>query len=196
MPAEPDYAFEQVDFQNPSRLFRWQYTVFGRLVGFLFHRKVVKRLDLQGTERVLDFGCGGGIAGRYLAKKLREGGHVTCLDISKPFVEIARKKLRKFSNVDVVQGDVRSVDLPAESYDLVVVLHVLHDIPPPERAPVVSRLAELIAPGARAFVFEPTRVSHGMPVTEIRRHFTRAGLEEGDHEATKKIYSGSFHKPK
>jgi ubiquinone/menaquinone biosynthesis C-methylase UbiE len=58
----------------------------------------------------------------YLAIELaRRGCHVTGLDISRSFVEIARQHARQAAvSVDFRQGDAASLPFAAESFDLVV----------------------------------------------------------------------------
>jgi ubiquinone/menaquinone biosynthesis C-methylase UbiE len=73
---------------------------------------------LPSGANVLEVAPGPG----YLAIELaRLGFHVTALDISRSFVEIARRNARQAAvGVDFRQGDAASLPFDAESFDLVV----------------------------------------------------------------------------
>ncbi len=91
--------------------------------GMLFrgmYREYVDRLGLKGSEHVLDFGSGSGNPARFIAPRLAHGGgHLTCVDISKKWMEVARKRLGKYPNVEFKLGDIAALDIPNASYDIV-----------------------------------------------------------------------------
>ena len=88
-----------MSFENPSalELFGDRWLNGGLFIGW--YREHVEQLGLKGTEKILDFGCGSGHFARFAAKKLKKGGQITCLDTSKAWLEIARKKLNKTSGI-------------------------------------------------------------------------------------------------
>lgn len=77
-----EYGFKQVDFENPSALFVLEDILKGLIGGPLLYNPYFRTFALGGNESVLDFGCGGGVGSKCLAKLLNEGGHLTCVDIS------------------------------------------------------------------------------------------------------------------
>jgi len=56
--------------------------------------KLIAELDLQGTERILDLGCGDGALSAYIAD-LVPHGEVVGIDASRGMIEAARSKVRK-----------------------------------------------------------------------------------------------------
>jgi len=141
-----------------------------------FYQKYVDRLGLQGHERVLDFGSGVGSPARLLARKLlRDGGRVTCVDISKVWLKTARKRLARFPNVEFKLGEISSLDLPDAAYDVVFVHFVLHDIPTGQRPHIVEHLARKLSAGGRLFIREPLRP---LPQQEILRLMQQNALSE------------------
>jgi SAM-dependent methyltransferase len=135
------------------------------------------QLQLEGDERVLEMGVGGGQAARVLLPRIPRG-HYTGVDTDPWWVERARRNLRSFPNVEVLLGDVRDLPLVLESFDLAVVHIALHDVPGPDRSPIVERLAHLLRPGGRLFIKEPTKEGHGMPASEIWDLAEGVGLKE------------------
>jgi len=189
-----------MSFTDPSKLtilvheFFWFHVIKG------YYRDFVKTLELKGDEKVLDFGCGPGAASKFIASKLEEGGgELTCFDISKKWIERAKKRLSRFSNVQYYVEDIRKWDAKDKFYDSVVVHVMLHDIPLEERFRVVEALAQKMKAGASLVIREPTKEGHGMRPEEIRELMERNNLKEKKSEIVKRsllgaMYAGHFQK--
>ncbi len=188
------YKYTGYDFEHPSMLFVLEDKLKGLLGGPLLYSPYFKTFGLEGSERVLDFGCGGGAGSRFLVKLLGNNGHLTCVDISNYWVNRAEKRLWKYPNVECRAGDIRKMSLPDSSYDVVTTFHVIHDIAPAERQDTVHALSRLLKTGGKFFICEPTRVSHGMPAGEIRTLFSNAGLSEAEYKESKSQYTAEYHK--
>lgn len=188
-----NYKFEQADFNNPSFMFRLDDRLkyfFGRW----YFKSFVSSFALKGNEHVLDFGCGGGIEARFVLEHLGENGHITCVDRSSFWIKKAQKRLKEFPNVTFVLSDTGKLDIPENAFDVVLARYVIHDIAPDERQNIMNELANKLKPGGALFIWEPTKISHGMPVKEIRELLSKAGLEEQTHENSKSSYKGKFLK--
>jgi ubiquinone/menaquinone biosynthesis C-methylase UbiE len=160
----------------------WTEVLAGRYINNVvlgpLYRRYVDEMGLLGDERVLDYGSGGGAAARHLAARLHPDGHLTCVDVSTRWQETLRKVLRAYPEVELRCGDIRAMGLPGESYDVVLVHWMLHDVPPWDRPAIVAELARLLRPGGRLFSREPTSPKHGMPALQLRELFAGAGLAE------------------
>jgi DNA-binding transcriptional ArsR family regulator/precorrin-6B methylase 2 len=71
---------------------------------------------------VLDIASGDGVLGELLAPTAR---HITCVDISQKVVDAAKKRLARFTNVLVQQGDMHSLPFTDRSFDTVLLMHAL-----------------------------------------------------------------------
>jgi ubiquinone/menaquinone biosynthesis C-methylase UbiE len=164
------------------------------------YSKWVTSLGLRGGERVLDYGSGSGAEARHLARVLQAGrGRLTCADISPVWQAALRKTLAGY-DVDYVLGDIRTLALPADSFDYVVVHWMLHDVPAADRRAVLDELARLLRPGGRLATREPTRREEGIPAAQLRGLLQAVGLEERrGFEASAFMlgpyYSGVWEKP-
>ena len=187
-----EYEFEQVDFENPSALFILEDRLKALFGCPLLYRPYFRTFELKGDESVLDFGCGGGVGSRCLAELLNSDGHLTCVDISNYWINKARKRLRRYVNVKCIAGDVRELDIAPGSFDVISIIHVIHDIAPIDRQDTVVTLSRLLRRDGAAFVREPIKKSHGMPVEEIQTLFSNAGLKEIGHWESKAEYKGRF----
>jgi len=193
-PEMSAYKFEERDFEHPSALFVIEDMLKGLIGGPLLYYPYFKTFGLKGDEKVLDFGCGGGAGLRCLLKFLNQNGRLTCVDTSNFWVDKARKRLSGYSNVECLAGDIRELDIPDSTFDVISVIHVIHDIPPVERRDTVKALSRKLKAGGAIFVREPTKKSHGMPVEEILALFSEARLQETERKETKSEYTGRFQK--
>ena len=183
------------DFNNPSALFRFEDRLKGLIGGPLYYAPYFRsRGGFQGDEEVLDFGCGGGVGTRCIAAELTRGGSVTGVDISSYFSERARQRVDRYPNARILRGEITYLDLPRQSFDVISIVHVIHDIPRARRSVTVQALGALLKPNGRLWIWEPTRSSHGMPAEEIRRLLDEAGLREVSAQAEGNSYKGVFEK--
>lgn len=144
-------------------------------VGNLFggtYKEYCDRLGLRGDERVLDFGSGAGTPARYLAQTLaRGGGHLTCVDISHGWIQVAQKRLKKYPNVEFHVGDIGDLHLPSASFDAVFLHFVLHDIQADERPRIVRELVRALAYDGKVLVREPLRFISRDAVCQLMQPF-------------------------
>ena len=188
-----EYPFKQPDFEHPSFLFRLEDKLKDLLGGF-FYKPFIKDFGMKGHENALDFGCGGGVESRFVLKSLWDGGRLTCVDLSDYWIRRAKKRLEKYPNAVCLQGDIRQLDIPDNSFNLIFTIHVIHDIAPADRQSTVNALAQKLKAGCPFFIWEPTKISHGMAVEEIRELLSKAGLHESSFTQTKSAYKGKFIK--
>jgi ubiquinone/menaquinone biosynthesis C-methylase UbiE len=149
-----------------------------RIRSRFYHPDYVKRLGLSGSERVLEFGSGGGCLSRVLAQALSPNGSLSCVEISPYWIEKARHRLNVFTNIEYLQGDITQMTIHENHFDAVIIHFVLHDIEPKARIDVVSALVKSLRPEGAVFIREPAKPEHGMPLSEIRALMRGAGLRE------------------
>lgn len=186
------HVYKQIDFEHPSFLFRLEDKLKALLGGPFFYNSYLKTFGLNGSERVLDFGCGGGTGSVCLARLLNTSGELTCVDVSKYWIDKARRRLRRYGNAKCLVGDIRDLDIPEGSFDVIFIIHVVHDIAPTDRQSVIDRLACLLDRHGKLFIREPIKESHGMPVSEIVTLLTKSGLGETRANVSKSEYRGIF----
>jgi SAM-dependent methyltransferase/uncharacterized protein YbaR (Trm112 family) len=96
---------------------------------------------------VLDAGCG---MGRYAEVASRYGARVIGLDLSQA-VESAGANLCQRDNVQIIQGDILSPPLRAESFDFIYSIGVLHHTSDCEAA--FRGLVKLLKPGGKIVIW-------------------------------------------
>ena len=112
--------------------------------------------------RILDFACGGGQLGAWLASR---GADVTGVDISPASLEVARAVTARL-NLDVrfVEGNLEEVELPDGPYDAIVGRYALHHLDVPRIAP---KIAELLKPNGLAGFVETMAAN---PILRLARN--------------------------
>ena len=109
---------------------------------------VVKALDIEAGEDVLDVAVGDGNAAILAA---RRGAKVTGVDLTPAQVERARARCAEEKvTVDLRVGDAQALDLPDESFD--VVLSVMGVIFATDHAAATRELARVVRPGGRVAI--------------------------------------------
>ncbi len=141
-----------------------------------YHREFVNILNLKGHERVLDYGSGAGGPASLIAKTLKKGnGFLTCVDISQRWMDCAKKMLSKYENVDFYLGHIAKLDIKDNSYDIVGIHFVIHDIPAESWPEVTSSLASKLKTGGLLYMREP--VSDIQQAENMMSLFERAGMQ-------------------
>lgn len=132
--------------------------------------------DVHGLK-VLDYGCGSGQLGIYLAML---GAEVTGFDLSPRGVEIANWAAQKYGLTCSFKAmDAEELDYPDQCFDLVVGFGVLHHVVKYPRSAL--HIARVLKPGGRA-VFHETLWEN--PLINFVRRWTTANDDAGDAHLT------------
>jgi 2-polyprenyl-3-methyl-5-hydroxy-6-metoxy-1,4-benzoquinol methylase len=94
-------------------------------------------LQIQGAK-ILEVGCGTG----WLSSKLCEFGKVTAVDLGREIIKTAKAS---YPEIDFRSGNVHTLDLPVNSFDVVVTLETLSHVS--DQPAFVRRLSQLLKPG-------------------------------------------------
>ncbi len=86
--------------------------------------------SIQPTAiNILDIGCG---AGNYTLKMLSKLPNLNCtlIDLSKPMLDRAFERVsdKTTGHVEIIQGDIRNVELPENHFDIILAGAVLHHL--------------------------------------------------------------------
>lgn len=104
-------------------------------------------------DTVLDLGCGPGADLPVFARATGRGGRVTGIDSDPDAVRQARERTAGLPEVEVREGDIHSLDIPAASADRVRTDRVLQHVPDPAAALAEAR--RVLRRGGTAVFAEP-----------------------------------------
>lgn len=165
-----------------------------RLFGF-FYKSYIKALDLKGNERLLDFGSGSGAGSKHLARLLyKGGGTLTCVDTSRYWTGVAKKRMRKFTNVRFFTAPLQENRFRYNEYDAIYIFYALHDVSTELREGIVKEFCRILSPVGRLYIKEPQRANDGMAVSEIRRLMATAGFIESASKEKNGAFSAVYRK--
>jgi len=123
-----------------------------------FAKMLADYLDAMGidrTARVLDMGCGTGLAARAIARREAFSGHITGVDLS-PYLVAAARRLaseeRLAEHLEFLAGDVRTLNFADGSFDAVVAHTLLSHVEDP--LAVLKEAARVVRPGGIMGIFD------------------------------------------
>lgn len=116
-----DYAAAVYDILSPPMTF-WQEKRLGRLAA--------QSLNLKGSEKVLDVGCGTGSLTIDIAKKLDhgKGGFIVGIDAAAKMIVRARKKAAGFSHIQFDTAAAERLSYPDETFDAALSTFFFHHV--------------------------------------------------------------------
>lgn len=113
-------------------------------------RATLERIDVAGTERVLDAGCG---TGNLILSMRERWPLLRCwgVDLCGEMLEVGKAKLGQAGGrLPLAQGRAERLPFADGSFDLVISCNSLHFIPGPAQA--LSEFRRVLRPGGRLFV--------------------------------------------
>jgi ubiquinone/menaquinone biosynthesis C-methylase UbiE len=113
-------------------------------------RWAVDVLDVAPDDRVLEVGCGHGVAVSLVCERL-DGGRITAVDRSPTMIEMAQRRNRAHAGrARFVAATLEAADLGDETYDKVFAVHVaaLH-----QRGAALDVVRRRLAPRGRLYLF-------------------------------------------
>jgi uncharacterized protein len=156
--------------------------------------RIIDRLRLRATDRVLEVGCGPGFFSPHVARRL-SAGHLMLLDSQPPMLELARRRLEKkgVANFTALAGSAQSLPFADAVFDVVFMVTVLGEVP--DRAAAVREAARVLRPGglfsATEAAGDPDRVN-GAQLDELA---ALAGLAKGESWSGLLVKTFNYNKP-
>ena len=116
-------------------------------------RAIVEQLGIRPGDRVLEIGCGHGVAATYVCERL-DRGRLTAVDRSPKMIEAAARRNARFvdeGKAEFLVAKLEDLDLGDRRFDKVFAVRVRLFHTEPDRA---RRLAEQwLAPGGTVHAF-------------------------------------------
>lgn len=142
-----------------------QHRPFSPRLSFILTNPLRRRLDpphrlieqvvITIEDTVVDFGCG---PGYYTIEIARRAKKTIGVDISEEMLKKARRAAAKAGvTIQFLESNGVSIELPSDSVDLILLVHVYHEIPDKEKALVEFR--RILKNSGRVVIQERTRKS-------------------------------------
>lgn len=147
-------------------------------VPYSFQDWTLSHIDLTGSERALDVGCGSGAWLFPLADRLSQnGGSVVGIDLSEGMVLDISNEANMRTNIELHTGDVQNLPFSDESFDFVMANFMLYHVPDIDQA--IRELKRVLKPGGKLITATNSQLSME-PLWKLHVGGQRnAGLPEG-----------------
>ncbi|MEM1037323.1 MAG: class I SAM-dependent methyltransferase [Pseudomonadota bacterium] len=191
----PDYYRQNFHYQTDGWLSEDSADLYDHQVEALFtgsadamRRAALAELlkELEGRApadtKVLDLACG---TGRFMRQTLEAAPRLalTGFDLSPHYAEAARKAVRRFPQVDVVEGQGEAMPFNDGAFDAIISIYLFHELPPRIRAEVIREAARVVKPGGAFIVADSLQFGDNEGLNGILEYFP-----EGFHEPYYKGY--------
>ncbi|NIM97544.1 MAG: class I SAM-dependent methyltransferase [candidate division Zixibacteria bacterium] len=114
---------------------------------------IIKWIDPQPGEKVVDICSGTGTLATMLAERLAGEGEVMGIELSPDQLKIARKK-EKPNGPLFIQGDAQHISFSDCYFDKSVICGALHEMPQQVRQNVLAEAHRITRPGGRIVIIE------------------------------------------
>jgi SAM-dependent methyltransferase len=139
--------------------------------------KLIKNLDLQPTDVVADIGAGSGYHVFRMAPQLTEG-KVFAVDIQPEMLNVMRDKKRELGidNVELIQGEEKTTNLPENTIDKILMVDVYHEFSFPRE--MVASMKRALKPGGVIYLIEYRRENDWVPIKKVHKMTEAQAVKE------------------
>lgn len=157
---------------------------------------IINSLPLKKGVRILDVGCGPGRILIPLAKKIAVGnGYITGLDIQEGMLQkaMAKAKESNLDNINFIHSNVDTVPIN-NSYDIILMICVLGEIPKLSRKLVIEKTATLLNENGIISITETIFDPHFQNHKQVSEMMLNIGFIETNFIGNKCAYTAHFTK--
>jgi len=139
---------------------------------------LLERAGVAPGMQVLDAGCGPGRLTLPAAAGVGPAGRVVAVDIQPAMLETLAGRLRaqRIANVELLHAGLGEGKLPAETFDVALLVTVLGEIP--DRLAALAEIYRSMRPGGVLSVTEVLPDPHYQRVSQVRALAAGAGFRE------------------
>lgn len=178
----PDYYVRNFHFQEDGYLSPKSAEIYDHQVELLFAgaADAMRRLAILPVKRhfgkksklrILELGCGTGSATRFLAAAFPKA-EIEALDLSKPYVEEARKR-EECKGVKFSVGNAEELPYKAAQFDVVVSVFLFHELPLEVRLKILRESKRVLKPSGIFSMVDSLQLDDVREVNEPLLQFPR-----------------------
>ena len=105
-----------------------------------YHSFLINQIPVR-CRHILEIGCGTGEFSRLLAERAEK---VLAIDLSPQMIQFAKERSKLCSNIDFIEGDVMTYELPDNQFDCIATLTTLHHLPMTD---ILKNIKKALKPG-------------------------------------------------
>jgi ubiquinone/menaquinone biosynthesis C-methylase UbiE len=121
---------------------------------FLNKELIVKAINIQIGQTILDAGCGNGYMSKVFSKEVTESGKVYALDPNTDFIDVLRNETQG-TNIETIEGDItKPTKIDPSSIDLIYLSAVIHRFSKQQMQGFLREAKRLLKPNAVLAIVE------------------------------------------
>lgn len=138
---------------------------------------LLKNMEIRPTDTIADIGAGSGYHVFKMAAKAN-GGHIYAVDIQEEMLAAIRKKKENIGliNISTVKGSPKSVNLPENAIDKVLMVDVYHEFSFP--AEMLASIKKSLRPDGKVYLIEYRGEDTNVPIKEIHKMTEKQSVKE------------------
>ena len=138
---------------------------------------LIKNIEINTDDTIADIGAGSGYHVFKMAP-LAENGLVYAVDIQPEMLEATelKKRLKRVSNVETVLGSEKSINLPKNSLDKILLVDVYHEFSYP--AEMVESIKNALKSNGQLFLIEYRGEDSSVPIKKIHKMTVKQSIKE------------------
>lgn len=148
----PESKVEVRDWEVPFYDFFMNVITAGRYSAFI--GRVVRKMEIEPDDQILDLGAGTGRNARLIIPYLSGSGSYLGMDISRVMADKFNKKCAAFPNARVIRARLDR-EFPLQTrFDKIFISFVLHGLPQREREKLIERIRDYLKVGGQIFILD------------------------------------------
>ena len=138
---------------------------------------LIKNMKIKTNDTIADIGAGSGYHVFKMAP-LAENGLVYAVDIQPEMVETIelKKRSKRMSNIETVLGSEKSINLPKNSLDKILLVDVYHEFSYPIE--LVKSIKNALKPNGQLFLIEYRGEDLTVPIKKIHKMTVKQSIKE------------------
>ena len=139
--------------------------------------KLLRNMDIQPGDTIADIGAGSGYHVFRMAPRADQG-LVYAVDIQDEMLEVLRQKKANLGqeNVRVVKGTVRSIELPENTVDKVLMVDVYHEVEFPVE--LMASIKKALRPDGKFYLIEYRGEDPEVPIKKLHKMTEQQAVAE------------------
>jgi ubiquinone/menaquinone biosynthesis C-methylase UbiE len=139
--------------------------------------KLIKNMNIKTTDVIADIGAGSGYHVFKMAP-LNYKGAVYAVDIQPEMLNaiLRNPKFEKYTNIKLVQGDEKSVNLPENTFDKVLMVDVYHEFSYPKE--MILSIRKALKSDGKIYLIEYRMEDSSVPIKIIHKMSEEQAIKE------------------
>lgn len=139
--------------------------------------KLIKNMNIKSTDIIADIGAGSGYHVFKMAP-LCKRGYVYAVDIQPEMLNAILKnpKFENYTNIELFEGDEKSVNLPENTFDKVLLVDVYHEFSYPNE--MILSIRKALKENGKIYLIEYRMEDQSVPIKKLHKMSQKQAVKE------------------